>query len=99
MWFFSPSTIPYDYDYGDKKAESGKVSRFNGDPEEFSWWKTNLYSYVIGLDGELWDILEDGVGDLILETLKITLTMKLLIYPCSQNNQNTPESKMTIIPF
>jgi len=27
------------YDYGDNKAESGKVPKFNGDPEEFSWWK------------------------------------------------------------
>jgi len=25
--------------------------------------------------------------------------MKLLNYPYSQNDQNTPESKMTIIPF
>jgi len=55
------------YDYGDKKADSGKVPKFNGDPEEFSWWKTNFYSYVMGLDEELWDILEDGVGDLVLD--------------------------------
>ena len=52
------------YDYSDKKADSGKVSMFNGDPEEFSWWKTNFYSYIMGLDEELWDILEDGLGDL-----------------------------------
>ena len=49
----SGAAVPYDYGYGDKKAESGKVSRFNGDPEEFSWWKTNFYSYVMGLDEEL----------------------------------------------
>jgi len=61
------ATVPYDYGYGDKKAESGEVPRFNGDPEEFSWWKTNFYSYVMGLDEELWDILEDGVGDLVLD--------------------------------
>jgi len=24
------------YDYGDKKAESGKVPKFNGDPKEFT---------------------------------------------------------------
>ena len=53
--------------YRDKKAESRKVSRFNGDHEEFSWWKTNFYIYVMGLDEELWDILEDGVGDLVLD--------------------------------
>jgi len=55
------------YDYGDKKVKSGKVPKFNGDPEVFSWWKTNFYSYVMGLDEELWDILEDGVGDLVLD--------------------------------
>jgi len=55
------------YDYSDKKADSGKVPKFNGDPEEFSWWKTNFYSYIMGLDEELWDILEDGVGDLDLD--------------------------------
>jgi len=55
------------YDYSDKKADSGKVPKFNGDPEEFFWWKTNFYSYIIGLDEELWDILEDGVGDLDLD--------------------------------
>ena len=55
------------YDYGDKKAESGKVPKFNGDPEEFSQWKTNFYSYVMGLDKELLDILEDGVDDLVLD--------------------------------
>ena len=27
------------YDYIDKKADSRKVPKFNGDPEEFSWWK------------------------------------------------------------
>jgi len=55
------------YDYNDKKADSGKVPKFNGDPEEFSWWKPNFYSYIMGLDEELWDILEDGVGDLDLD--------------------------------
>jgi len=55
------------YDYSDKKADSGKVPKFNGDPEEFSRWITNFYSYIMGLDDELWDILEDGVGDLDLD--------------------------------
>jgi len=42
------------YDYGDsKKSNFGKILKFNEDPEEFSWWKTNFYSYVMGLDEEL----------------------------------------------
>ena len=71
------------YDYGDKKAESGKVPNFNEDPEEFSWWKTNFYSYVMGLDEELWDILEDGVGDLVLDEEGAAIDRK----------KHTPEQK------
>jgi len=55
------------YDYSDKKVDSGKVPKFNGDHEELSWWKTNFYSNIMGLDEELWDVLEDGVGDLDLD--------------------------------
>ena len=55
------------YDYGNKKADSDKVPKFNRYPEEFSWWKTNFYSYIMGLDEELWDIIEDGVGDFVLD--------------------------------
>jgi len=54
------------YDYSEKKTDSRKVPKFNGDPEEFSWWKTNFHNYIMGLVEELWDILEDGVGDLVL---------------------------------
>ena len=38
------------YDYSDKKADSGKVPKFNGDLEDFSLWKTNFYNYIMGLD-------------------------------------------------
>jgi len=40
------------YDYGtsdDKKSDSSKAPRFNGNPEEFSWFKTNMYSHIMGL--------------------------------------------------
>jgi len=76
------------YDYGDKKADSGKVTNFNGDPKEFSWWKTNFYNYIIGLDEELWDILEDGVGDLDLMKKELLLTERnrlLLRRKCKRN--------------
>jgi len=64
------------YDYSDKKAGSGKVPMFNGHPEEFSSWKTNFYSYIMGLDEELWDILEDGVGDLDLDEEGVVVDRK-----------------------
>jgi len=60
----------------DKKADSGKVPKFNGDPQEFSCWKTNFYSYIMGLDEELRDILEDGVGDLDLDEEGATVDRK-----------------------
>ena len=44
-----------------------KPPKFNGDPEMFSWWKTKMYSHIMGMDDELWDILEEGVGDLKLD--------------------------------
>jgi len=49
------------------KADSGKVPKFNGNPEEFTWWKTNFYNYIMGLVEELWDILGDDVGELVLD--------------------------------
>jgi len=64
------------YDYSEKKIDSWKVPKFNGDPEEFSWWKTNFYSYIMGLDEELWDILEDGVGDLVLDEERAAVDRK-----------------------
>jgi len=73
------------YDYNDKKADSGKVSKFNGDLEEFSWWKTNFYSYIMGSDEELWDILEDGVGDLDPDEERRCCRQKE-IYSCSKED-------------
>jgi hypothetical protein len=74
------------YDYGDnKKSSVGKIPKFNGDPEEFSWWKTNFYSYVMSLDEELWDILEEGVGDLVLDEERAAVDRK----------KHTPAQKKT----
>ena len=49
---------------------------FNGDPEMFSWWKTKMYSHVIGMDDELWDVLEDDVGNLKLDEEGVALDRK-----------------------
>jgi len=68
--FGSGTAIPYDYNNNNKNERSAnhnKPPMFNGDPETFSWWKTNMYSHVMGMDDELWDILEEGVGDLKLD--------------------------------
>jgi len=56
----SPGHNVVAYDYGtseDKSFGSNKPPMFNGDPETFSWWKTKMYSHIMGLDEELWDVL------------------------------------------
>jgi len=65
------AAIPYDYssntNKNERSANHNKPPMFNGDPEMFSWWKTKMYSHIMGMDDELWDILEEGVGDLKLD--------------------------------
>jgi len=65
------AAIPYDYSNNTNKhersANHNKPPMFNGDPEMFSWWKTKMYNHIMGMDDELWDILEEGVGDLKLD--------------------------------
>lgn len=34
----------------------------SGKSTDFDWWKINMYTHIIGLDDELWDILEDGIN-------------------------------------
>ena len=46
----------------DRNTNHNQPPMFNGDPEMFSWWKTKMYSHIIGMDEELWDILEEGVA-------------------------------------
>jgi len=69
-------TIPYDYGTKDKSSGSNKPPMFNGDPETFSWWKTKMYSHIMGLDEELWDVLEEGVGDLVLDEEGVVVDRK-----------------------
>ena len=66
----SGAAIPYDYsnnNKNDRSANHNKPPMFNDDPEMFSWWKTKMYSHIMGMDDELWDILEEGVEDLKLD--------------------------------
>jgi len=75
----SRAAIPYDYSNNNKNerfANHNKPPMFNGDPEMFSWWKTKMYSHIMGMDDELWDILEEGVGDLKLDEEGATLDRK-----------------------
>ena len=50
--------IPYDYsstiNKHERSANHNKPPMFNGDPEMVSWWKSKMYSHIIGMGEELW---------------------------------------------
>jgi hypothetical protein len=54
-----PPPPSYDKERSDYRD---KVPFFNGDPTTFPFWKTKMYSYIIGTNDDLWDIVEDGVN-------------------------------------
>ncbi|MCI49389.1 serine/threonine protein kinase SRPK1, partial [Trifolium medium] len=41
--------------------KSKRALFFDGDFDRFSFWKTNMYSHIIGTDVDLWDIVEESV--------------------------------------
>lgn len=53
--------VNYDYNTSEKNNYTARRPTFSGDSTEFEWWKRNMYTHIIGLDDELWDILEDGI--------------------------------------
>jgi hypothetical protein len=61
--------VAYDYNNTnftfDKNSYSARPPSFNGDAAQLSWWKSKMYSHIIGVDVELWDIIENGVSFLI----------------------------------
>ena len=71
----SGAVVSYDYDIDDKSSVSHKPPMFNGDPVIFYWWKSKLYSHIIGIDEDFWDILEDGV-DLTLDEEDVAIDRK-----------------------
>jgi len=52
------------YDHNTSKVEKNnyymKPLFFNGDAAQFSWWKSKMYNHIVGIDDELWDIVEDS---------------------------------------
>jgi len=58
--------VSYEYGTEDKSSGSRKPPMFNRYPDTFSWWKTKMYSHIMGLGEELWEFVEDGFGDLEL---------------------------------
>jgi len=54
-------TVPYNYGTGDMKSDAPRPLMFTGDPKKISWCKIKMYSHIIGVNDELWDIIEDGI--------------------------------------
>ena len=51
----------YKYDNDKERGSHSRPPLFTGEAEKFPWWKSKLYSHIIGIDDELWDIIEDGI--------------------------------------
>ncbi|WJX91230.1 hypothetical protein P8452_73041 [Trifolium repens] len=57
------NNVNYDYDSNAKdRRSSDKVPFFNGTETGYPFWKTKMYSYIMGIDCDLWDLVEDGVN-------------------------------------
>ncbi|KAK2354920.1 putative mitochondrial protein [Trifolium repens] len=55
--------VPFDYDSNSRQRRaSDKVPFFNGTETSYPFWKTNMYSYIMSIDCDLWDMVEDGVN-------------------------------------
>lgn len=54
-------SVSYDYNAPEKTHYYAKPPSFSGDSTQFEWWKIKMYTYIIDLDDELWDILEDDI--------------------------------------
>ncbi|KAK2369536.1 putative mitochondrial protein [Trifolium repens] len=55
--------VPFDYDSNSRQRRSSdKVPFFNGTETSYPFWKTNMYSHIMSIDCDLWDLVEDGVN-------------------------------------
>ena len=63
--------VPYNYDNDkDRSFNNSRPPMFTGEAEKFPWWKSKLYSHVIAIDDELWDIIEDGIDIAVDDEVK-----------------------------
>lgn len=55
------ASINHDYITSEKNDYTALPPTFNGESTEFEWQKRKMYTNIIGLNDELWDILEDDI--------------------------------------
>lgn len=65
---FEPSSGPrniiavnYDYSTSEENNYTNRPLTFNRDSTQFEWWKSKIYTHIIALDDELWDIIENDI--------------------------------------
>lgn len=60
--YLKPLVVPNsDSNTSKTKNYTSKPQTFSGDSTEFEWWKSKMYTHILGVDDELWDILEDYI--------------------------------------
>lgn len=69
--------VSYDYSAPEKSHYFSKPPSFSGGSTQFEWWKRKMYTYIISLDDELWDMLEYGI-DLDVNGVRIAKDRKTL---------------------
>src|SRR4030066_2244712 len=62
------SNVSHNYDNERYRGNNnhGRPPLLTGDAEKFPWWKSKLNSHIIGIDDELWDVIEDGI-DIVVD--------------------------------
>jgi len=73
-----------------KNSYSARPSSFIGYVEQFSSWKSKMYSHIIDIDEELWDINEDGI-DIPVKYVGITTDRKSLTYTRKKDIQEASQ--------
>lgn len=54
--------VNHDYSTSRRNNYVAKPPTFSADSTEFEWCKSEMYTQIIGIDEELWDIFEDGIN-------------------------------------
>lgn len=57
--------VIYDHCTSEKNNYTSKPPTFSWDCTEFEWLKSKMYTHIIGVDVELWNILEDCIEILV----------------------------------
>ena len=54
--------VPFDYDSNSRQRRSSDNGPFfNGTETSYPFQKTNMYSHIMSIDCDLWDLVEEGV--------------------------------------